>query len=192
MKLNNIIYLFDNEIIEYNNKDYFKHVFSENILKNGIILNKSKFINEYKDFLKKNKLNTFIKRPKIIIYNSFISINDLNMIKETFNDLVINVKKYIKDVSLINFSKNDSYLIGNKILKLLYVTPFNTKKILSFNIEDYNIKEIKFIIKSKVKNNLILISNNENLCEKFSDIKNFYVINNLEKYLIKSLKNKLS
>ena len=60
MKLNNIIYFYENNvIIRFNDNIYYLKL-NENILNNGIILNKDKFIKEYNEFIKENKLKKMI------------------------------------------------------------------------------------------------------------------------------------
>ena len=130
MKLNNIVYISENKVIEYSNGLFYEQKFSKKILNNGIIYNKNEFITKYNYFIKKNRIKRlFHNKNKIIIYNGNISINDKNKIEEVFTDLNIKVLKYLKDYSFLNVTKNDSYLIGNEYLTLLYITRNNTKKI---------------------------------------------------------------
>ena len=56
MKLNNIIYISENKVIEYSNGLFYEQKFSKKILNNGIIYNKNEFITKYNYFIKKNRI----------------------------------------------------------------------------------------------------------------------------------------
>ena len=65
MKLNNIIYISENKVIEYSNGLFYEQKFSKKILNNGIIYNKNEFITKYNYFIKKIELkNYFIIKIK--------------------------------------------------------------------------------------------------------------------------------
>lgn len=53
MKLNNIVYISENKVIEYSNGLFYEQKFSKKILNNGIIYNKNEFITKYNYFIKK-------------------------------------------------------------------------------------------------------------------------------------------
>ncbi|MGN1379190.1 MAG: hypothetical protein ACI4XR_02180 [Bacilli bacterium] len=189
MKLYNIVYIFENKVIEYSNGLFYEQKFSKNTLNNGIIYNKNEFEIKYNNFLKKNKLKRlFKKNSKIIIHNGNISINDLNKLEEIFSDLSISVIKYLKDYSLLNVTKNDSYLLGNEYLTFLYITRNNTKKVLSLNTNELSSKELLYLINTKLHKNLIILSNNESIIKKFNN-NNVFIISEYEKYMINIVKN---
>ena len=190
MKLNNIVYISENKVIEYSNGLFYEQKFSKKILNNGIIYNKNEFITKYNYFIKKNKIKRlFNKKNKIIIYNGNISINDKNKIEEVFTDLNIKVLKYLKDYSFLNVTKNDSYLIGNEYLTLLYITRYNTKKTLNLNTNELSHADLLYLVKSKIKKNLIILSNNESVIKIFNQKNNIYIISEYEKYIINIAKN---
>lgn len=191
MKLYNIVYIFENKVIEYSNGLFYEQKFSKNTLNNGIIYNKNEFEIKYNNFLKKNKLKRlFKKNSKIIIHNGNISINDLNKLEEIFSDLSISVIKYLKDYSLLNVTKNDSYLLGNEYLTFLYITRNNTKKVLSLNTNELSSKELLYLINTKLHKNLIILSNNESIIKKFNNNNNnVFIISEYEKYIINIAKN---
>lgn len=190
MKLNNIVYIFENKVIEYSNGLFYEQIFSKKILNNGIIYNKNEFINKYNYFIKKNRIKRlFHNKNKIIIYNGNISINDKNKIEEVFTDLNIKVLKYLKDYGLLNVTKNDSYLIGNEYLTLLYITRNNTKKLLTLNTNELSQEDLLYLVKSKIKKNLLILSNNESVIKIFNKKNNIYIISEYEKYIINIVKN---
>lgn len=190
MKLNNIIYISENKVIEYSNGLFYEQKFSKKILNNGIIYNKNEFITKYNYFIKKNRIKRlFHNKNKIIIYNGNISINDKNKIEEVFTDLNIKVLKYLKDYSFLNVTKNDSYLIGNEYLTLLYITRYNTKKTLTLNTNELSHADLLYLVKSKIKKNLIILSNNESVIKIFNQKNNIYIISEYEKYIINIAKN---
>lgn len=190
MKLNNIVYIFENKVIEYSNGLLYEQIFSKKILNNGIIYNKNEFINKYNYFIKKNRIKRlFHNKNKIIIYNGNISINDKNKIEEVFTDLNIKVLKYLKDYGLLNVTKNDSYLIGNEYLTLLYITRNNTKKILTLNTNELSQVDLLYLVKSKIKKNLLILSNNESVIKIFNKKNNIYIISEYEKYILNIAKN---
>lgn len=189
MKFYNIVYIYENKVIEYSMGLFYEQKFSKNIINNGIIYNKNEFEIKYNNFLKKNKLKRLLKNnSKIIIYNGCISINDKNKIEEIFSDLNITVIKFLKDYALLNVTKNDSYLIGNEYLTLLYITRNNTKKLLTLNTKELSLKEILYFVNIKIQKNLIILSNNESIIKKFNN-RNFFIISEYEKYLINIAKN---
>ena len=190
MKLNNIIYISENKVIEYSNGLFYEQKFSKKILNNGIIYNKNEFITKYNYFIKKNRIKRlFHNKNKIIIYNGNISINDKNKIEEVFTDLNIKVLKYLKDYSFLNVTKNDSYLIGNEYLTLLYITRYNTKKTLTLNTNELSQTDLLYLVKSKIKKNLLILSNNESVIKIFNQKNNIYIISEYEKYIINIAKN---
>ena len=190
MKLNNIVYISENKVIEYSNGLFYEQKFSKKILNNGIIYNKNEFITKYNYFIKKNRIKRlFHNKNKIIIYNGNISINDKNKIEEVFTDLNIKVLKYLKDYSFLNVTKNDSYLIGNEYLTLLYITRYNTKKTLTLNTNELSHADLLYLVKSKIKKNLLILSNNESIIKIFNQKNNIYIISEYEKYIINIAKN---
>ena len=190
MKLNNIVYISENKVIEYSNGLFYEQKFSKKILNNGIIYNKNEFITKYNYFIKKNRIKKlFHHKNKIIIYNGNISINDKNKIEEVFTDLNIKVLKYLKDYSFLNVTKNDSYLIGNEYLTLLYITRYNTKKTLNLNTNELSHADLLYLVKSKIKKNLLILSNNESIIKIFNKKNNIYIISEYEKYIINIAKN---
>ena len=190
MKLNNIIYISENKVIEYSNGLFYEQKFSKKILNNGIIYNKNEFITKYNYFIKKNRIKKlFHNKNKIIIYTGNISINDKNKIEEVFTDLNIKVLKYLKDYSFLNVTKNDSYLIGNEYLTLLYITRYNTKKTLTLNTNELSQTDLLYLVKSKIKKNLLILSNNESVIKIFNQKNNIYIISEYEKYIINIAKN---
>ena len=190
MKLNNIVYISENKVIEYSNGLFYEQKFSKKILNNGIIYNKNEFITKYNYFIKKNRIKKlFHNKNKIIIYNGNISINDKNKIEEVFTDLNINVLKYLKDYSFLNVTKNDWYLIGNEYLTLLYITRYNTKKTLTLNTNELSQTDLLYLVKSKIKKNLLILSNNERVIKIFNQKNNIYIISEYEKYIINIAKN---
>lgn len=190
MKLNNIVYISENKVIEYSNGLFYEQKFSKKILNNGIIYNKNEFITKYNYFIKKNRIKRlFHNKNKIIIYNGNISINDKNKIEEVFTDLNIKVLKYLKDYSFLNVTKNDSYLIGNEYLILLYITRYNTKKTLTLNTNELSQTDLLYLVKSKIKKNLLILSNNESVIKIFNQKNNIYIISEYEKYIINIAKN---
>lgn len=190
MKLNNIVYISENKVIEYSNGLFYEQKFSKKILNNGIIYNKNEFITKYNYFIKKNRIKRlFHNKNKIIIYNGNISINDKNKIEEVFTDLNIKVLKYLKDYIFLNVTKNDSYLIGNEYLTLLYITRHNTKKTLTLNTNELSQADLLYLVKSKIKKNLLILSNNESVIKMFNKKNNIYIISEYEKYIINIAKN---
>ena len=137
MKLNNIIYFYENNvIIRFNDNIYYLKL-NENILNNGIILNKDKFIKEYNEFTKENNLKKIIKIIKDITllnvrknkayligdnnlrlyfinkYNKKVTIN-MNTSQISYNDIISIIQNHIKE-SLFILSSNDDLI--NKLLK---------------------------------------------------------------------------
>ena len=101
MKSNNIIYFYENNVIVRFNDNIYYLKLNENILNNGIILNKDKFIKEYNEFIKENKLKKIINNKMVVIIQNNISINDIKMLSIVFEELGIKIIKIIKNVCLV-------------------------------------------------------------------------------------------
>ena len=106
MKSNNIIYFYENNVIVRFNDNIYYLKLNENILNNGIILNKDKFIKKYNEFTKENNLKKIINNKMVVIIQNNISINDIKMLSIVFEELGIKIIKIIKDISLLNITKN--------------------------------------------------------------------------------------
>ena len=74
MKLNNIIYFYENNVIVRFNDNIYYLKLNENILNNGIILNKDKFIKEYNEFTKENNLKKIINNKMVVIIQNNVFI----------------------------------------------------------------------------------------------------------------------
>lgn len=183
MKSNNIIYFYENNVIVRFNDNIYYLKLNENILNNGIILNKDKFIKEYNEFTKENKLKKFINNKMIVIIQSNISVNDIKMLSIIFEELGIKIIKIIKDITLLNVRKNISYLIGNSKLRLYFINKYNKKVTINLNTFQISYNEIVYIIQNYIKESLFILSSNDDLINKLLKNKSYYLINNYIKFL---------
>ena len=183
MKSNNIIYFYENNAIVRFNDDIYYLKLNENILNNGIILNKDKFIKEYNEFTKENKLKKLINNKMIVIIQSNISVNDIKMLSIIFEELGIKIIKIIKDITLLNVRKNRAYLIGNSKLRLYFINKYNKKVTINLNTFQISYNEIVYIIQNYIKESLFILSSNDDLINKLLKNKSYYLINNYIKFL---------
>lgn len=186
MKSNKIIYIYDNCILENNHDNYKKYVFDKKILNNGIILNKDIFIKKYKE---KSIFKIFTTKKITIIIEDFLSINDVESIKNIFNEMNYKVLNIIKDINVLPITKKDAFLVGNKNLTLFFIDKYNKKNKLALTGLSQN--EIRYIVHNKVKNDLFIISSNKMVTNVFENYDNVFFINDNEKFIIKNAKNYL-
>ncbi len=183
MKQYNLIYFYENNVILRFNKNIYYLSLNKLIINNGIILNKVKFLKEYNNFTKKNKLKKFINNRIIVLIQSNLSINDINKIYDVFEEIGIKIIKIIKDITLLNVSKKRAYLIGNIKLRVYLVNNYNKKEIINFSLEEISYNEISYILKNHVKENLFILSSNTYLIQKLLHNKTYYLINNYIKFI---------
>ena len=178
MKLNNIIYFYENNVIVRFNYNIYYLKLNENILNNGIILNKDKFIKEYNEFTKENNLKKIINNKMVVIIQNNISINDIKMLSIIFEELGIKIIKIIKDITLLNVRKNKAYLIGDNNLRLYFINKYNKKVTINMNTSQISYNDIISIIQS-----LFILSSNDDLINKLLKNKSYYLINNYIKFI---------
>ena len=177
MKSNNIIYFYENNVIVRFNDNIYYLKLNENILNNGIILNKDKFIKKYNEFTKENNLKKIINNKMVVIIQNNISINDIKMLSIVFEELGIKIIKIIKDISLLNVKKNKAYLIGDNNLRLYFINKYNKKSTINMNTSQIS------IIQNNIKESLFVLSSNDDLINKLLKNKSYYLINNYIKFI---------
>ena len=183
MKLNNIIYFYENNVIVRFNDNIYYLKLNENILNNGIILNKDKFIKEYNEFTKENNLKKIINNKMVVIIQNNISINDIKMLSIIFEELGIKIIKIIKDITLLNVRKNKAYLIGDNNLRLYFINKYNKKVTINMNTSQISYNDIISIIQNHIKESLFILSSNDDLINKLLKNKSYYLINNYIKFI---------
>ena len=185
MNYNNILILKENKVIlYYNNKDYL-FIFNQDILNKGIILNQERFIKTYNNYLKSNKLSTiFWHKELIILYNSFISLNDLQVIKNTFNELNYHKLYFISINKLLSLTKKNAYLFLDKdYYYLYYIDKYNNKKNIVLDLNILTNDEINYLITNKIGNKeLIVITDNNKYA--LSDKINYYYYDNIMQFFL--------
>ena len=183
MKSNNIIYFYENNVIVRFNDNIYYLKLNENILNNGIILNKDKFIKKYNEFTKENNLKKIINNKMVVIIQNNISINDIKMLSIVFEELGIKIIKIIKDISLLNVRKNKAYLIGDNNLRLYFINKYNKKATINMNTSQISYNDIISIIQNNIKESLFVLSSNDDLINKLLKNKSYYLINNYIKFI---------
>lgn len=179
MTLNKLVYINNNELIIKDNDDILIKELNTKILNNGRIVNRILFIKILNKNIKYNVLKSIINNYKIIlIYNEYISNNDIKEIVACLNELGIYKFKLISDNKLINI-KNDECIIlyNNPYIRIYYYDIYKVLKHIIINTRDYSLLEIKFIIINRLKNKIIYINGHNNNLEK--------ILNNLNlKYFV--------
>ena len=183
MKSNNIIYFYENNVIVRFNDNIYYLKLNKNILNNGIILNKDKFIKKYNEFTKENNLKKIINNKMVAIIQNNISINDIKMLSIVFEELGIKIIKIIKDISLLNVKKNKAYLIGDNNLRLYFINKYNKKSTINMNTSQNSYNDIISIIQNNIKESLFVLSSNDDLINKLLKNKSYYLINNYIKFI---------
>ena len=192
MKSNNIIYFYENNVIVRFNDNIYYLKLNENILNNGIILNKDKFIKEYNEFTKENNLKKIINNKMVVIIQSNISVNDIKMLSIIFEELGIKIIKIIKDITLLNVRKNKAYLIGDNNLRLYFINKYNKKVTVNMNTSQISYNDIISIIQNHIKESLFILSSNDDLINKLLKNKSYYLINNYIKFIFDEIGKYLS
>lgn len=189
MNLYKIIYLNNNKITIFDNNNILSKQVSPKIFNKGVIINYRLFLNELSTLLKYNLLNSIFNNKKtIFIYNDYISINDLNIIKNILNELNIYKYKIITDTSLLNIKHNEcSLIIDDSYIRLYYYDKYNTKNKLIIDLKELTFFEIKYLLFNRIKNKITYIyGHNEKLEKILRSLKVKYYIYNDENFLINS------
>lgn len=119
----------------------------------------------------------------IVIIQSNLSVNDIKMLSIVFEELGIKIIKIIKDITLLNVRKNRAYLIGNNNLRLYFINKYNKKVTVYMNTSQISYNEIIYIIQNYIKENLFILSSNDDLINKLLKNKSYYLINNYIKFI---------
>ena len=187
MNYNNLIIIKDNLIYYKDSKKEQKFTIDNKILKDSKIVNTDLFIKNYLKILKENRISTFFWNKKItIIYDSFISLNDLKIIENSFTELNYKSINLLSDINLLKINKKDNYLIIGNTYKLYYIDNLNVKRILQLNKDELSIKEMYNLIKNRTKNkNLFVIGKNfkDNLLKNL----NYYVYDSFVEFFFNLL-----
>ena len=185
MNYNNILILKDNKVImHYKNKDYI-FTYNLDILNKGIIINQERFIRTYNNYLKSNKLSTgFFYKDLTILYNPFISVNDLQVIKNAFNELNYRKINFIAINKLLELTKKNAYLFLDKDnYYLYYIDKYNNKKKMLLDLNVLTREEVNSLIINKVNNKeLIVITDNYEFL--LSDEINYYYFDNIMQFFL--------
>ena len=162
----------DNQVLFENNTLYL----SNKILNKGIILNISSFIKEYYAFFKRNKASTFFWNKKVdIIYDSNISVNDIEKIKYVFKDIGYKNVNLKSDITCLNIDKKSIYLLSNKEIKVVYRNKYNYVCVVLLNTSVFTKNEIiEFIKRISFKKNKYIIGKLP--FNIFDDYENYYII----------------
>ena len=183
MKLNNIIYFYENNVIVRFNYNIYHLKLNENILNNGIILNKDKFIKEYNEFTKENNLKKIINNKMVVIIQNNISINDIKNKIDNHYQIFDKDTLEVKDITLLNVRKNKAYLIGDNNLRLYFINKYNKKVTINMNTSQISYNDIISIIQNHIKESLFILSSNDDLINKLLKNKSYYLINNYIKFI---------
>ena len=180
MIYNNVIYLIDNSIFYQKKDQILKLPFKDDIIYK---ISKNEFIKSYQNFLKQNKINRFLyNKTLLIIHDSTLSKHDLEYLKNLFYEIGYKEIFLRSDISNIKIDKNNSYLIIGKKDRLIFIDNYNQKKQIIFDKSCISFNEELSLIEKKVKNkNLIIIGK---INEELLKIKNYYIIENKEKYFL--------
>ena len=176
---NDILYIKENKLFLKTNKGIFFKEFNKDVINQKT----TSLLDNYRKFLKLNRLSTIcFYKNLLIIYDSQLSINDINFLKKSFYDF--GYKKVIlkEDLSLINVNKKDFYLISGNTIKLYYVDSFNVKKVLLLDKKVLEKREIKSLIESRVNNNNIIIIGKDDY-----QFKNYYIYEDEFKFFLNLL-----
>ena len=188
MNYNNILLIGNTYIVLKTDNQKYCVELSKDIIKNGVICNYELFIQKYISIFNKNKLSKLFWNKDIkIIYNVLNNKKDVEQIYNSFKDLNYRKVVLISEKNYLDVNKKNSYLIYDKIIRLLYIDKYNTKKILILDREIFLPHEIKQLIFNRCQNkNLIIIGciDKELISEKldyyyYEDFNEFFLENNL-------------
>lgn len=196
-RLQNIAYICDDYILYYSkdkNKIYKEKINNKSI-KNGKIANVKLFVNFFKKFLNKYKLNNNLFGDTItIIVNPSYTKVDIDIVTNVFISLNYRKVKIINELKLYKCNNSNAYLnYNNNYYLLTYIDYFHEKQV--FFVEANLMKQdglIKFI-KSKLKKRNIFVfglnKNIENLCRQGEENTNcyWYYYANSDTYIIDQL-----
>lgn len=179
-----ILYL-DDYINLYTNNTIYKIKPYKNTLRNGLIINRYKFINKLRKSLNNNKL--FLSNIYVIINNYHTDI-DKEILKDILKYLNYNNIWFINELDYLTINKNKIYINCNyTYYYILYTNEYGNT-----NIELYNNKEIfPYIINKFINRDIFIYGKNS---DEFINILNklnidYYVYEGKDNLIIKKILN---
>lgn len=161
--MENILYL-DDYINLYNkrNEKLIVSKVAKDVLRNGMIINKEKFIKKFNSIILENNIKGKIFNENIyIIINNLYTIEDKLFIKEVFNYLNYNNIYFIQEIDYIKINKDKVYINCNYgYFYILYSDELGKVKINLYKNDVINKKLIIDILKILNKKVVFLYGKN--------------------------------
>lgn len=165
------MYLVDDEIKLFLEKEniLLNYVLSPKILKNGKVIHYPKFMKEFKNNIKKDRITKYFNKNILIwIVPPNFYQTDKEIIRLCFDELPFQELKIIKETNLYQWQKNLLWINLNKNYAFLSYTIKTKKEIRTW--EEQNLFSIYEQIDKIIKNNpnikkIIIIGNNLDIPE---------------------------
>lgn len=171
--MDNILYL-DDYINLYNKKNNMLLIIKpyKNTLRNGIIIDRNKFINKIRKLIKEYNLDgTFFAENISIITSKLHTKEDKILLKEIMDELNYKIVNFVQETDYIKLNKETIYINYNKsYFYILYLNEFGNSEINLYKNDHINNKLISNILGELNSKNIILYGKNikelENILKK--------------------------
>jgi len=184
--MENIVYL-DDYINLYNEKNN-KLIVSKpykNTLRDGLIIDKNKFIKKLKKILEINNLeNNFFSESITVIVNNHYKEENKNLIRETLEILNYKKIKFISELNYLKLDKNKIYINCNSsYFYILFLNTLGNVEINLYKNDNINKKVIINILEIINKDKIYLYGKN------YKEIENILKEKNIEYYFFELADN---
>lgn len=171
--MDNILYL-DDYINLYNKKNNMLLIIKpyKNTLRNGIIIDRNKFIKKIRKLIKEYNLDgTFFAENISIITSKLHTKEDKILLKEIMDELNYKIVNFVQETDYIKLNKETIYINYNKsYFYILYLNEFGNSEINLYKNDHINNKLISNILGELNPKNIILYGKNikelENILKK--------------------------
>ena len=190
--MDNILYL-DDYINLYNKKNNMLLIIKpyKNTLRNGIIIDRNKFIKKIRKLIKEYNLDgTFFAENISIITSKLHTKEDKILLKEIMDELNYKIVNFVQETDYIKLNKETIYINYNKsYFYILYLNEFGNSEINLYKNDHINNKLISNILGELNSKNIILYGKNikelENILKK--EKIEYYFYEDSDNLLIKNL-----
>lgn len=191
----NILYL-DDYINYYSKKNsqIIKVIPYKNSIRNGVIIDKVKFIKRFNKLLIDNHIkNSLLSDSITVIINNYYTEEDKYVLKEILNEMNYKNVYFTSENKYLNIKKDIIYINCNyTYFYILHLNYLGNLEINLYKNDDLNKKILKYIIKNLKPNTIILYGKNTFEIKEIlddNDIDNYYYFEENDNLIINIMLN---